>query len=562
MAANTVNCPVPPKFFNTAGPAQEDIHYTLDPLKRVNYEKIALLIGQRKYFVLHAPRQTGKTTSLLAMVKKINAEGRYCCVYVNVEPAQTARSDIAQGMTSILTELDGAIAEFLDISFPIDSAQTVAEKGAYSALSVTLLRLCKQLGRPLVLFIDEIDALIGDTLVSVLRQLREGYEKRPVLAPVSVILCGVRDVRDYRIHMSDGEIIPGGSCFNVKAESLRLGDFSEGDIRELYEQHTAYTGQTFAENIYPKVWDLTHGQPWLVNALAYQATSEIPEGRDRRRPITLDLVEEAADRLILERATHLDQLTDKLREPRVRRVLAPMIAGDNWLKDSEKEPLPDDLQYVIDLGLIRGEGGDYVIANGIYREILPRELSYIMQAGLTSRPGQAWYVEADGKLGMEKLLREFQQFFRENSESWLERFDYKEAGFQLLLQAFLQRVVNGGGWIEREYALGRGRVDLLVRWRYPAGKPRAEQNEQRIVLELKTVRGTRTTPRGTNLVISRGPGRVYAEGLEQTAGYAERSGAAEAHLIVCDERPGRNWDEKIWDRPARRGDRIVHVWGL
>jgi hypothetical protein len=349
--------------------------------------------------------------------------------------------------------------------------------------------------------------------------------------------------------MSDGAIITGGSCFNIKAKSLRLGDFSQEEIRELYEQHTEATGQIFEENVYSVAWELTHGQPWLVNALARQATWKMPEGRDRNRPITADAIGEAANQLILERATHLDQLADKLHEERVRRVIAPMIAGENWAK--ETKPRQDDLQYVIDLGLIRRDAGNYVVSNGIYREVIPRELSYVMEADLTSRPTGEWYVKPGGEIDMAKLLREFQQFFRENIESWEEGYDYKEAGFQLLLQAFLQRIVNGGGLIEREYALGRGRVDLLVRWRYPRGADRREQQEQRIVLELKTIRAS-----------SHDPNKVLPEGLEQTARYAEQSNAEEAHLIMCDERPGRGWDEKIYDRIERCGTRNIHLWGV
>ena len=87
---------------------------------------------------------------------------------------------------------------------------------------------------------DEIDALVGDTLISMLRQLRAGYEERPKRFPISVILCGIRDVKDYRIHSSNKEIITGGSAFNIKAESLRLGDFSREECLELLIdlQHT------------------------------------------------------------------------------------------------------------------------------------------------------------------------------------------------------------------------------------------------------------------------------------------------------------------------------------
>ena len=102
--------------------------------------------------------------------------------------------------------------------------------------------------RPLVLLIDEIDALVGDTLLSVLRQLRTGYDQRPAAFPHSIVLCGVRDVRDYRIHSSaEDRLVLGGSAFNIKSKSLRLGDFSEQEVRELLAQHTAATGQAFTE---------------------------------------------------------------------------------------------------------------------------------------------------------------------------------------------------------------------------------------------------------------------------------------------------------------------------
>ncbi|MDR1740999.1 MAG: ATP-binding protein, partial [Synergistaceae bacterium] len=257
-----------PKFFNTAGPGIPGDHYMIDPLRRIDYESVSVLIDQKRYFVLHAPRQTGKTTSLLAMVKRINSEGRYYCVYANVEPAQAARSDVPEGMKAILHKFSSAAKRTLGIeTLPDSPASFVNEAGAHVALSKVLEETCQRLDRPLVLFVDEIDSLVGDTLVSVLRQLRGGYDSRPESFPISVILCGVRDVRDYRINTSGGDVITGGSCFNIKAESLRLGDFSYDEIRELYLQHTEATGQVFEEDVYPRVWELTHGQPWLVNAL-------------------------------------------------------------------------------------------------------------------------------------------------------------------------------------------------------------------------------------------------------------------------------------------------------
>lgn len=81
-----------PRFFNTAGPVVSEDHYCLPPLTRFNLEEILSLIDHKKYFVLHAPRQTGKTSSLQALMDYINHEGKYYCLYINVELAQAAKT--------------------------------------------------------------------------------------------------------------------------------------------------------------------------------------------------------------------------------------------------------------------------------------------------------------------------------------------------------------------------------------------------------------------------------------------------------------------------------------
>ncbi len=205
-----------------------------------------------------------------------------------------------------------------------------------------------------------------DTLVSVLRQLRSGYRNRPRRFPQSVVLCGVRDVRDYRIYASS-ETTPvmGGSAFNIKAKSLRLGDFRKSEVQDLLGQHTEETGQRFADEAVAEIWRLTQGQPWLVNALAYEMCFERAGGiRDRSRTVTLDAVRDARERLILRRDTHLDQLAHKLEEPRVQRVIEPLLTG----RPSAGRFRPDDLQYARDLGLVKLTD-PVSIANPIYREV-------------------------------------------------------------------------------------------------------------------------------------------------------------------------------------------------
>ena len=528
------------RTFNTEGPVVAADHYHVPPLERIDLDEVLGLVRDKKYFVLHAPRQTGKTSALLALRDLLNGgtAGDYRCVYVNVEDGQAMRENVAEGMRTVLAELALQASVTLGDETLEDLWPGVLERvGPGNALRHALLRWSMADPRPLVLLIDEIDALVGDTLLAVLRQLRTGYVDRPARYPQSIVLCGVRDVRDYRIHSTaEDRMVLGGSAFNVKAKSLRLGDFSEQEVRDLLAQHTAATGQAFTEDALRLILTRTAGQPWLVNALCRETCFDDKAGRDRTRPITEQAVLEAQERLILARVTHLDNLADKLREERVRRVVEPILAGvDTQAWTTE------DVAYVCDLGLVAQEAdGTPRIANPIYAEVVPRHLNYAVQAGLPQR--MAWYVDADGGLDVEGLIAAFQAFFREHSEHWVQRFErYHEAGPQLLLQAHLQRIVNGGGRIEREYALGRGRTDLLIVW--PQGG-----RERRFVVECKVRRGELE--------------RTVAEGVKQTRAYVDRCGAEAGHLIVFDRAPQRSWEEKIFRR-APCGDGVpVTVWGM
>ncbi|EIJ36144.1 AAA family ATPase [Thiothrix nivea] len=531
-----------PRHFNTAGPVRPDKHYFIDPTSRVDWAEIQRLIDDEKFFVLHAPRQTGKTSLLLAMMDALNQAGEYTALYINVESAQAARNDVAAGMKAILGSLIyGAEARLQDSRLRHWHHELWPIMGEHATLRELLSRWARENDKPIVLMVDEVDALVGDTLISLLRQLREGYIGRPGVPFVhSAILCGVRDVRDYRIHTSHHEIITGGSAFNVKSESLRIGSFSRDEVNTLYAQHTADTGQRFDSAIFPELWEDTCGQPWLVNALGHELTWKDKAARDRSTPLTLERYRAARERLIQSRATHLDQLTDKLREPRVHAVISQLLAGSMSGTDTIS---PDDMQYAVDLGLIETRP-QLRIANRIYQEVIPRELTWTRQVTIAHQ--QAWYLTPQRRLDMPKLLAAFQQFFRENADAWIERFDYKEAGPQLLLQAFLQRIINGGGRINREYGLGRKRTDLYIEW--PLDEEQGFYGEvQRIVLELKILHKSLET--------------TLAEGLEQTASYADQCGADEAHLLIFDRRPETAWDARIWQRAELYGTRQIGVWG-
>jgi len=211
---------------------------------------------------------------------------------------------------------------------------------------------------------------------------------------------------------------------------------------------------------------------------------------------------------------------------------------------------------VIDLGLVTARRGEPTrIANEIYQEVIPRELTSPLEGVFDGLVPRCAYVMADGRLDFRGMLEGFQQFCRESLDLLGDGPVYGEATPQLVLQSWLQRVVNGGGQIYREYALGAGRSDILVRYYHVAAGRRVEQ---RFVGEIKKVRSRRSVD------------TTIREGLAQTAMYADRCNPEEAHLVVIDPRE-RSWDEKIYVKECvgvvEKGGRAgkewpITVWGM
>ena len=390
------------KFFSIAGPVQPKDHYCLPPAIRLNEQELRTLIEQKKYFILHAPRQTGKTSTMLNFAQQLNEEGVYNALYVNVESGQAARANYKDALPIILQEFATRVKEQLPVQIAFFEIFEDLKKEAVPAgslLTTLLSRWCAQSEKPIILFIDEIDCLIGDTLISVLRQLRSGYDKRPKNFPQSVCLIGVRDVRDYRIWSDEQQaMVLGGSAFNIKTKSIRMSDFTKKEVRELYLQHTTETGQKFDDDAIDYAFELTQGQPWLVNALAQEACFEIQT--DRTKPITKDIIEFVKEVLIKRQDTHLDVLIDRLREPRIRNIIDAIINSETQTSICDD----DDIKYAVDLGLIKIDAKDMKIANPIYQEIFPRVLANKLQNAMSGLPVD--YIRSDGLLDMHKLLRD------------------------------------------------------------------------------------------------------------------------------------------------------------
>ncbi len=496
------------KFFNTAGPCLAENHYMIPPEQRLS--QVRKLIDDHKFFVLHAPRQTGKTTLLRNLSRKLTREGHYAAGTISLE--SFIQPDVNQMIPGILSRFE------YDMRYQLPRELRPPDPEQFSsapevALTHFLSSWSSKIPRPLVVFFDEIDSLPGIVLLSILRQLRDGYTSRPSPFPQSVALVGLKDVRDYKIQIrEETETLGTASPFNIKARSLTMRNFTREEVLALLQQHTDTTGQEFTPDAAEEIFRLTRGQPWLSNALAAQLVTDfdalVP---DRSCPVTKADVAQAREILIERRDTHLDSLVDKLREERVRAVIEPIMIGSISMDATYN----DDFAYVRDLGLVDITGGTRRIANPIYQEIIPRVLNHQVQTAIPDEP--AWFVAEDGTLNMMKLIDGFLTFWRRNGEVLLKGMPYHEAAPHLVFMAYLQRIMNSGGHIEREFAIGTGRADLHL-----------DFHGREDIIELKLHRGSWTRP----------------EGVEQVARYAARLGRNRGYLLIFDPAADIPWLER------------------
>ena len=511
------------KFFNTAGLCFPEDHYMVDPLKRLTV--IEELIDKKLYFTIHAPRQTGKTTYLYALARKLNKEGNHISLVVSFESAGYSSITIAEANETLID----SIYDASKFQLPEDIRPVEPKSKRFPNIKRYLSEWSLSQPKPIVLLVDEIDALFNDVLISVLRQFRDGYQSRPESFPSSVALVGLRDIRDYKARIRpDSSSLGTASPFNIKAKSVFLNNFTKEEVFELLEEHTKETGQVFPIEVKEEVFQLSNGQPWLANAIANQIVSEILRN-DCSKEITLEIVDEAKKQLIERRDTHLDSLVDKLKEERVKKVAQAIINGESIHFDI----LDDDVAYMRDLGLV-SQTSPLKFANQIYAEIVPRVMSTPMEVSIPEEIQTPWFLKKDGSLDIEKLLKEFQKFYRRNSEAWLTRYEYRESAQHLLLMSFLHRVVNAGGEIIREMALGNRRIDLLVKF-----------HKQQFAIELKVRRDNYT----------------IEDGKEQLDRYLDKVGLEKGFLVVFDPR-NLDWEEKIYFKEIEYGDKKITIVGV
>ncbi|MDR2131393.1 MAG: hypothetical protein LBP56_09585, partial [Odoribacteraceae bacterium] len=174
------------RYFNIAGPCNDAEHYMIDASTRL--QGVEQLIDRRQYFVIHAARQSGKTTYLKDLAQRVNAGGKYHALYCSLESVQGITNP-KEGIPAIISCIKNAL-----LFSRIPEGERFAENADFSdyvnVLRTMLTFFCMKSDKPLVILFDEADCLSDDTLILFLRQLRGGYNDRdtvPFLHSVALV---------------------------------------------------------------------------------------------------------------------------------------------------------------------------------------------------------------------------------------------------------------------------------------------------------------------------------------------------------------------------------------
>ncbi|MDI1447033.1 ATP-binding protein [Polyangium sp. 6x1] len=448
------------RTFSTEGPCDPARHYHLPAAPRLA-EGLGL-VDEGAYFLVRAPRRTGKTTSLRALAAELLASGRYAALVASAEVGEPLGDDLARAEESLLASIRLSAEHDLPPELRPPPFPASAEGTRIWAALSAWARVCP---RPLVLLFDGADTLHGAALRTVLRQLEIGFPRRPAAFPWSVVLAGQHDLRlEPFAAAGDAPVRPGlTGPFEVALSPESLRRFSEDEVRALYAQHTHETGQTFDEAAIRAAWEATAGHPFLVQALGRELVTIVP----RAESISEAHVHAAVHHLVDRRVTPIDALAARLAEPRVRRVVEPLLAGTALVARAHD----DDIRHARDLGLL-AEDDPARIEGGIHRALVPRLLASGIGRAVADDPAR--FYKTDGALDVEVLLHAFAVFYRTHARHLVADAAYEAVAPELVFLGWLFRMVERRGWVDVHWGGSHGRIDVTLRVPLQSG---GEQHE-------------------------------------------------------------------------------------
>ena len=466
------------RYFNTAGPNIPKEHYTL--MREELVEKGRKLVGNKRYFTIWAPRQTGKSTYFKLLSNRLKKKGYNVGVF-NFENYQDATKKL----------LINLVCDFIN-----ESTNSNIKSDTFSELEKSIKSV--KTGK-CVLIIDEIEGLNPELFNQFLHTIRNLYHFREEHCLKSVILVGVSNII--------GIIEDNASPFNI-ADSLPVDYFTKEEVFELLAMHENETGQKFTQPVKEKIYHITAGQPGLVNGFAYKL---VEDNKDKSEIDYDDYlkVEDWYLRLAIDK-----NIANVINKSKPYRTFLEKLL----FKDVEVEFDIDrkEIRELNKLGVLKDDDGKVAFWVPLYKKRLYKSFYPYLN-------GESDKIERDmdyqkflvkGKIDFDAIIKSYQNYVKESGFRQF-RIDHseqsnrkmiKEAGlvysFDTFIQIFL-RMIDAKSYLE--VGKGLGRCDMLI-----------NHQKEEYILEFKVFR---------NL-------KLFEKGKEQLAYYCSRANLRQGFYIV------------------------------
>jgi hypothetical protein len=488
------------KVFNIAGPVDPEKHYYLAH-NDVNTQ-LTKYIEQKKCFNLNAPPQTGKTSVIQEYAKKLNFSGNYQALYVDFKRCEIKDSNnILKNIFKILWQFQIAIIHQLRECDKICYfLKKLLSKDISSPLSFTefIQYWCDSSTKPVILFIDNLDSISGDTFIHIAQQLTYGFLSVQN-SPQSIGLASTHNIKKYNIWSHQNQrIIPVHTIFTLEMPTLELQNFTKHQIKNFFAQHAHATGQVVTDDALDYIFHLTQGHPWLVNLLGYYACFKL--ATTRNQPITKKVIEQAQHTIMYEQDIKNDLILERFGEPIARSIIHAIITGTAFDNDQITHT-------VLDIESLKKTGMD--IASLIYQELAQNHPTESQKAIASFD----WYQDCSGALNTPKLLSTFQQFYRNNAEYWKSKFKSKKSAPFLLFKAFLETIIGKNiSFQHKQFVASKHSAFMIIPWKF-----------QRIAINLTL---------------------ALSDNTQEMEYYMKTHHATEGHIIHFDQDSDRSYNDK------------------
>jgi inhibitor of KinA sporulation pathway (predicted exonuclease) len=514
------------KEFNTTGNCFEKEHYMMDDSRRFN--SIFELVERGKYFVINRPRQYGKTTMLFALLKYLHKSEEYLPVKMDFQSLSSEAHESEAFFSRQFWKDLIAVVEWVDEPLA-DTLRGFEAVNSFSDLSNRISAIHKVTPKKVVLLIDEVDSSSNyDVFLRFLAMLRDKYLKREFVRTFhSIVLAGVHDIKSLKFKLRNHEDTQTNSPWNVAVDFEVVMEFYPNEIAYMLRQYSEAEGVAMDfEAISERLYYHTSGYPFLVSKLCKNIVEDVLPTKENKTEWTLEDVEESVKLFLKEKNTNFDSVIKNLENHADLYSLANRIIING-------EIIPFN-QYnpTIEKGILYGifkRNGQIRIHNRIYEQLI---YDYMISKRITSEENVNYggrFINDDGSLDIESVLRKFQAFMKEQRSKKDVQFIERE--WRLIFLAFLKPILNGKGHDFKEVETSEEkRLDVVVTYL-----------QYKYILELKLWRGP----------------KAHGKGLKQLVDYLDIHGVDKGYLLIFDTRKKLMWEAKTIQQ---EGKEIFAVW--